>query len=80
MTDTRPPGDIFAEFLTQRLNRGQQPVEEPAKPPTPRAPRPDYSQGSSANPTYLDRYGMSAQLFERAIHAAINRPLWTELS
>jgi hypothetical protein len=42
MRDTRDPGVIFAEFLSAGLNRGQ--VDEPQGP---RAPRPDYSQGSS---------------------------------
>ena len=74
MTDNRDLGAQFAEWLN-----GPPPDAEPAAPPVPRAPRPDYSQGSSSTPTYLDRDGMSRLLFERAIHASLNRPLWEEL-
>jgi len=77
---TQTPAEEFADLMHERLNPGSTTATvEPATPPVPRAPRPDPSQGSSSNPTYLDRHGMSVQLFERAIHASLNRPLWEEL-
>jgi hypothetical protein len=78
MTDSPDLGAIFAEFMNAQLNSGA-PPEPPPEPEGPRAPRVDYSQGSSSMPSHVDPRRASAAAFAHAIHECIGRPLWTPL-